>query len=104
MIDYFCQTQLIISEYTATTPIKKHQFIARNRLIAGLSETTIILQAKIKSGSLITAQMALEYNRDVLVVPSLPFVDEYEGSHQLISEGAQIFYTLDQLEKKSGLF
>lgn len=104
LIEAFCQKQLIVSEYSANTPIRKFQFIARNRLIAALSQTTIIVQAKEKSGSLITAQMALEYNRDVLIVPGEPFCELYDGGHFLINEGAQILYSLDQLEKKSGLF
>lgn len=104
MIDTFCKQQLIVSEYAPQTRIQKFQFIARNRLIAGLSQATIIVQAREKSGSLITGQMALEYNRDVFVVPGQPFCDAYKGSHQLLSEGAQILYTSEQLEKKSGLF
>lgn len=104
LIDNLCERHLIVSEYAATTAIQKYQFIARNRLIAGLSEKTIILQAKEKSGSLITAQMALEYNRDVFVLPGLPFHESYKGGHQLINEGAEILYSDEQLEKKSGLF
>lgn len=104
LIDFLMKKGLILSEYEATTPIRKFQFIARNRIIAALSSTTVILQAASKSGSLITAQMALEYNREVLIVPGTPFSGTYTGCHQLISEGAQILYSTEQLTKKSGLF
>lgn len=104
LIEQFSQRQLIVTEYEPNTQIRKFQFIARNRIIAGLSTATIIVQAKEKSGSLITAQMALEYNRDVFVIPGESFSEVYKGSHQLLSEGAQILYTGEQLEKKSGLF
>lgn len=104
LIERLCQIGLIITEYEATTPIRKFQFIARNRLIAALSQTTILVQAGEKSGSLITAQMALDYSRDVFVVPGSAFDTGFYGSHMLIEEGAQILYTLEQFEKKSGLF
>lgn len=104
LIDTLMERGLVISEYQSDTPIRKYQFIARNRIIAGLSNATILVQAAVKSGSLITAQMALEYNRDVFIVPGEPFCDAYVGSHQLISEGAEILYSNEQLLKKSGLF
>lgn len=100
LIDYLANKHLILSEYPSQTPIRKFQFIARNRIIAGLSPVTIIVQAAKKSGSMITAQMALEYNREVLVVPGRPFSPEYEGCNELINDGAQILYQLEQLKKE----
>lgn len=100
LIDYLAKNHLIVSEYPSSTSIKKFQFIARNRIIAGLSSMTIIVQAAKKSGSMITAQMALEYNREVFVVPGKPFSLQYEGCNELINDGAQILYQQEQLKKE----
>lgn len=80
---------LIVSEYPPGTPALPHQFPARNRIIAGLSHITLIIQAREHSGSLITARLALESNRDVLAVPG-PITDPLcRGSNTLIRDGAQ---------------
>ncbi|HLC49669.1 MAG TPA: DNA-processing protein DprA [Candidatus Andersenbacteria bacterium] len=80
---------LIISEYEpGTTPFLGH-FPARNRIIAGLCKATLIMQAAKRSGSLITARLALESNREVLAVPG-PITDpSCEGTNMLIRDGAQ---------------
>lgn len=80
---------LIISEYEpGTTPYLGH-FPARNRIIAGLCKATLIMQAAKRSGSLITARLALESNREVLSVPG-PITDaSCEGTNMLIRDGAQ---------------
>jgi DNA processing protein len=78
----------VISEYPINTPPRQHHFPERNRIVAGLSKTTVIIQAAIKSGSLITARLALESNRDVAAVPG-PITDPLsEGTNQLIQQGA----------------
>lgn len=79
---------LILSEYPNGTPPKKHHFPMRNRIIAGLSSGTCLVEASKNSGSLITAQAALEYGREVFVVPGNIFLPHSEGGHTLISEGA----------------
>ena len=60
---------LILSEFPLDVPPGKHTFPARNRIIAGLSLGTVILEAPEQSGALITAELALEYGRDVFAVP-----------------------------------
>lgn len=79
---------LIISEYEpGTTPYLGH-FPARNRIIAGITKATMIVQAAIRSGSLITARLAMESNREVLAVPG-PITDAAcEGTNHLIRDGA----------------
>ena len=78
----------IISEYEPGTPAYLGNFPARNRIIAGLCKATLIIQAAKRSGSLITARLAMEENRDVLAIPG-PITDPAcEGTNMLIRDGA----------------
>ncbi|HSX25122.1 MAG TPA: DNA-processing protein DprA [Candidatus Andersenbacteria bacterium] len=78
----------IISEYEPGTPAYLGNFPARNRIIAGLCRATLIVQAAKRSGSLITARLAMEENRDVLAIPG-PITDPAcEGTNMLIRDGA----------------
>ncbi|MBI3251344.1 MAG: DNA-protecting protein DprA [Candidatus Andersenbacteria bacterium] len=79
---------LIISEYPAASAVYKGNFPARNRIIAGISEATLLVQAAEKSGSLITGRLALEYNRDVAAVPGNITDPLSAGTNDLISHGA----------------
>jgi DNA processing protein len=78
----------LISEYEATAPPLKHHFPARNRIIAGISEATIVPEADAKSGSLITAQLALDENRHVLAVPGPITSARSAGPNNLLKAGA----------------
>lgn len=80
---------LIMSEYEAGRPGLPHQFPERNRIVAGLSQGTLVVEAPMKSGSRITARLALEYNRDVFVVPGSIFSRLHEGSHWILQQGAK---------------
>lgn len=64
-------------------------FPQRNRIMAGLSHATLIIEAGEKSGTLITARLALDYNREVLVVPGSIFSDTSKGSNELLRHGAE---------------
>ncbi|WP_088041237.1 DNA-processing protein DprA [Bacillus sp. EAC] len=81
---------LVISEYPHYIQPEKRYFPRRNRIIAGLSKGLIILEAKEKSGTMITANFALENGREVFAVPGPIIMDEYKGSNQLIQEGAKL--------------
>ncbi len=78
----------IISEFPIGTPPLKHHFPFRNRIIAGLSHGTLIVEAAKKSGTLITAHAALEQNRDVYAVPGPIYSELSEGPNELIKFGA----------------
>ncbi len=78
---------LILSEFPLDMQPDKYTFPARNRIIAGLSAGTVVLEASIDSGSLITADLALDYNREVFAVPGQIFDPNYAGCHQLIQKG-----------------
>ncbi len=78
---------LLLSEYPIDIKGDVYTFPARNRIIAGLSLGTVVLQAAEKSGSLITADLALQYNRDVFAVPGPVFDPQYAGCHKIIANG-----------------
>lgn len=80
----------ILSEYELGTPPLKQNFPARNRLISGISMSTIVVEAKIHSGSLITANFAVEQNRNVFAVPGSIFSKRSEGTNDIIHQGAEI--------------
>lgn len=78
----------IISEYSVGAKIEKKNFPARNRIISGLSKGVIVVEAKEKSGSLITADFALEQGRDVYAVPGSIMSGRSVGTNNLIKDGA----------------
>lgn len=79
---------LILSEFLPDCPPKKENFPRRNRLISGLSQAVLIIEAKERSGSLITARHALEQGRDVWVVPGNIFSSASSGTNKLLQAGA----------------
>ncbi|EEJ72095.1 DNA-processing protein DprA [Lactobacillus ultunensis] len=82
------QNGVVISEYLPDTPPRPFRFPERNRILAGLSKGVIITEAKEKSGSLITANLAMQENRDVYAVPG-PITNQLSaGPNQLIEDGA----------------
>ena len=82
----------IISELLPHTPPHKHTFPRRNRLVAGLSLATIVTEATIQSGSLITARLTSELGKQVFAIPSHIDNSNAEGCHHLIREGATLIY------------
>lgn len=79
----------LITEFPPDTPVAKQSFHIRNRLLSALSVGTVVVEAPVKSGALITASNALEQNRDVFVIPGNPGVGNYEGSNALLRDGAK---------------
>lgn len=78
----------LISEFEPNFKATEYSFPQRNRVMAGLSQATLVVEAREKSGSLITARLAADYNRDVLVVPGSIFSLESKGAHQFLRLGA----------------
>ena len=83
----------IISEYPCGTKPDKMNFPARNRIISGISSGIIVVEAKEKSGTLITVDYALEQGRDVFVVPGNINSVNSVGTNELIKQGAKIITT-----------
>lgn len=78
---------LLLTEYPLHTTPDAFTFPARNRIIAGLTLGTVVLEAASQSGSLITASLALEYGREVFAVPGQIFDQNFDGTHELIAKG-----------------
>ncbi len=78
----------VISEFEPDLKAAYYTFPMRNRLVAGLSKAALIIEAQEKSGTLITARMALDYNKEVLAVPGPISSDYSKGTNKLIQQGA----------------
>lgn len=88
---------LIISEYPLKALPRAHNFPARNRIISGLSIGTIIIEAGEKSGSLITAEFALEQGRNVYAIPGNIDTQNSVGSNNLLKEGAKLVTKIEDI-------
>lgn len=78
----------LVSEFEPTFKATPYSFPQRNRIMAGISNATLVIEAGEKSGTLITARLAMEYNRDVLTIPHSIFSRLSYGPHMLIKAGA----------------
>ena len=88
---------LIISEFPFGTKAQVSNFPRRNRIISALSDATLVVEAGIHSGSLITAKLALEQGKEIFAVPGSPAENKSSGSNQLIKDGAVLTESADDI-------
>ena len=87
----------VLSEYTPDAFISKANFPMRNRIIAGLSLGTLVTEAPVQSGALITARLALDYNREIFAVPQPLNSERGAGCNELIKLGARLTTTSEDI-------
>ncbi|MEM7044880.1 MAG: DNA-processing protein DprA [Pseudomonadota bacterium] len=102
LMEMIAETGAIVSERPLGSAPQARHFPRRNRLISGLSTGVVVVEAAPKSGSLITARMAIEQNRDVMAVPGSPLDPRHRGTNQLLREGAILIESVDDIRSALG--
>ena len=91
--DYMAKNHLVLTEYGPGEQPLKYHFPERNRIISGLCQGVMVVEAKLRSGSLITCERAMEEGRDVFAIPGNILDGKSDGCHHLIQEGAKCITT-----------
>ncbi|MFN3956962.1 MAG: DNA-processing protein DprA [Tepidimonas ignava] len=90
----------LVSEYALGTPPLAPHFPRRNRIIAGLTQGTLVVEAALDSGSLITAEQAMHMGREVFAIPGSIHAPQSRGCHALIRQGAKLVETVQHIEEE----
>lgn len=97
LYDSICQKGQVLSEFSPGTPPMPGHFPRRNRVISGISQGTLVIEAGEKSGALITAYMALDQGRDVYALPGDVRSMKSRGTHRLIQQGAKLVTAVEDV-------
>lgn len=103
LIEPIAESGALITEFPFGAPPEPGNFPVRNRLIAGLSEGVLVVQAREKSGALLTAQHALEQGKDVFAVPGEIANPHSAGANELLKAGAQVVTSADDILSRLGI-
>ncbi|MBA2657623.1 MAG: DNA-protecting protein DprA [Tatlockia sp.] len=103
LAEKICQKGLLITEFPLKTSARAGHFPRRNRIISGLSLATLVVEAAIRSGSLITARSALDQNRDVFAIPSSIHNPQARGCHHLLQQGAKLVTSSQDIMDELGI-
>lgn len=99
IFEIMSKEELVVAEFEQDVTFNKKMFVLRNRLLAGISNITLVIEAGLASGSLITANLALNYNRDVYVIPGNINKNTSHGCNMLAKQGAGIVTSLNDLKE-----
>jgi len=94
-----CREGLVISEFPPGRSIIKGMFPMRNRILAGISMGTLVVESGIKGGSRITARLALDYGREVFCIPGDIFAESSKGCNLLVSQGANLVLSKENFKE-----
>jgi len=104
LADAVVNSGALISEFPMTTPPHAGNFPRRNRIIAGLSRGTVVVEAGEKSGALLSADHALNQGKEVYAVPGPINMESFRGCHSLIRDGARLLQDVEDILKDLGFF
>lgn len=94
---------VLLSEFPLKNPPNNRHFPQRNRIISGLAKATLVVEAALRSGSLITARLAMEQNRDVFAIPGSIHLPQARGCHHLLQQGATLVTSPQDVKEAMGL-
>lgn len=103
LLEKITENGCVISEYLPGTPPNPGRFPERNRIVAGMSVGVMVVEAALKSGALITADLALNENREVYAIPGSVFSEASQGTNRLIQQGARLVGSPDELLEEWGM-